>query len=455
MNQQKSHVGVTGRIWRRSRRGRGRRRRRAIAIGVLVSVMTLTAGAAINAIWNLGATDGLGKSDEIAAQAFPKAPAPTTENLARANWRANRLPVSLLASGAFEEVPETVPEDTPGAGPQSTASPLDGLPQVVSLLPPQRAEPLPEPEHGLSGSEGLTPGIAGQMPQPEMGSGVASGSQSRSSVSGRATGDHVASTGHVSELARFWGTSPALVLRPGGAGLRPTSPAGDDSARPTPDSGGTIRKAVSVADGSPAVMSAADGAPVVMSAADSSDAPLPPLTVTDGLTLTGSTVIDSTLLVSAGGTINPGNSPGVMEVNGDFILVGLLEIEIEGSDAGEFDLLDVTGDVYLSAGTVRLQFETDADVSAGDSIVFLKSAGENGIIGFGDATLEILGLDAGFEIHVDLVDSTLQLTLSEALVPISPFNFALPASTSVTAPATVLLLASCILAIAVRRRGRG
>ena len=237
--------------------------------------------------------------------------------------------------------------------------------------------------------------------------------------------------------------------------MRPTSPAGDDSARPTPDSGGTIRKAVSVADGSPAVMSAADGAPVVMSAADSSDAPLPPLTVTDGLTLTGSTVIDSTLLVSAGGTVNPGNSPGVMEVNGDFILVGLLEIEIEGSDAGEFDLLDVTGDVYLSAGTVRLQFETDADVSAGDSIVFLKSAGENGIIGFGDATLEILGLDAGFEIHVDLVDSTLQLTLSEALVPISPFNFALPASTSVTAPATGLLLASCILAIAVHRRGRG
>lgn len=59
--------------------------------------------------------------------------------------------------------------------------------------------------------------------------------------------------------------------------------------------------------------------------------------------------------INVGGTLAPGNSPGTININGDFMLNGgLLEFEIAGSQPGEFDVLNVDGNVALNSGTVSV-----------------------------------------------------------------------------------------------------
>ena len=59
--------------------------------------------------------------------------------------------------------------------------------------------------------------------------------------------------------------------------------------------------------------------------------------------------------VGIGGTVGPGNSPGIIDITGDFILDGgLLEFEIAGSAPGEFDVINVDGDIDLLSGTVSV-----------------------------------------------------------------------------------------------------
>lgn len=63
----------------------------------------------------------------------------------------------------------------------------------------------------------------------------------------------------------------------------------------------------------------------------------------------------SLLSVNSGGVLAPGNSPGTLEILGNLELNGgQLEFEIDGSQAGEFDVLNVTGDVALNSGTVSI-----------------------------------------------------------------------------------------------------
>jgi hypothetical protein len=53
-------------------------------------------------------------------------------------------------------------------------------------------------------------------------------------------------------------------------------------------------------------------------------------------------------LVNAGGTLAPGTSPGTTTVNGNYTqTAGVLEIELGGTTAGQFDLLSVTGNTTL------------------------------------------------------------------------------------------------------------
>lgn len=67
-------------------------------------------------------------------------------------------------------------------------------------------------------------------------------------------------------------------------------------------------------------------------------------------------VFETNLLsVDTGGVLAPGNSPGTLDITGDLVLNGgQLEFEIDGSQAGQFDVLNVTGNVALNAGTVGI-----------------------------------------------------------------------------------------------------
>lgn len=69
----------------------------------------------------------------------------------------------------------------------------------------------------------------------------------------------------------------------------------------------------------------------------------------------GGTFIAPTVNINAGGSLEPGNSPGTLNISGDLALNGgQLLFEIAGNQPGEFDVLNVDGNVDLNAGTVNL-----------------------------------------------------------------------------------------------------
>lgn len=69
----------------------------------------------------------------------------------------------------------------------------------------------------------------------------------------------------------------------------------------------------------------------------------------------GGTFNAASVTVNAGGSIAPGNSPGILNITGDFALNGgELLLEIDGNQPGEFDVLNVDGNIALNAGTVSV-----------------------------------------------------------------------------------------------------
>ena len=76
------------------------------------------------------------------------------------------------------------------------------------------------------------------------------------------------------------------------------------------------------------------------------------------------------------GKVAPGNSPGTLTIDGDFIMgeSGLLQIEVGGLGAGQFDHLIVTGSVTLG-GTLETLFTGGFAPSAGDTLEFLDVSG--------------------------------------------------------------------------------
>jgi T5SS/PEP-CTERM-associated repeat protein len=92
---------------------------------------------------------------------------------------------------------------------------------------------------------------------------------------------------------------------------------------------------------------------------------------------------DGTLLVPAsnrvvenGGVIEPGLSPGTLTIRGNYVQTagGRLEIEVTGKDAGQFDVLNVTGNATLG-GRLRLEFIDGFAPRQGDMIEFLDVGG--------------------------------------------------------------------------------
>ncbi|MCB9931581.1 MAG: hypothetical protein H6844_19460 [Alphaproteobacteria bacterium] len=131
------------------------------------------------------------------------------------------------------------------------------------------------------------------------------------------------------------------------------------------------------------------------------------LTVRDGATinatnvyagtggvLNGDGTINANLIVD-GGTVAPGNSPGTLTVNGDFdLLMGTLLIEIAGTGAGEFDVLNVSGDATLAGGTIEFQFLNGFSPLALDGFDFLNVGGTLDLTG---TQFEVSGLGSGFQ----------------------------------------------------------
>lgn len=120
---------------------------------------------------------------------------------------------------------------------------------------------------------------------------------------------------------------------------------------------------------------------------ETSNAGVATLIVDSGGTLTavdikvgasGTIFLNGTLngAVTNGGTINPGFSPGTGTISGDvnFTSDGVLNIEVEGTQAGEFDKLNVGGAVTFAPGsTIQVQI-SDAVPQGAPTIVIIRAA---------------------------------------------------------------------------------
>jgi fibronectin-binding autotransporter adhesin len=82
------------------------------------------------------------------------------------------------------------------------------------------------------------------------------------------------------------------------------------------------------------------------------------ISINDG-SLSGSGTITGDVIIGSGASLNPGNPgeiPGKMTINGDFISSGDLFFEIGGLDYGMYDILDINRDATFDYGTIEFDF---------------------------------------------------------------------------------------------------
>ena len=115
-------------------------------------------------------------------------------------------------------------------------------------------------------------------------------------------------------------------------------------------------------------------------------------------------------VINQGGLILPGNSPGTLIIDGDFIQGpdGTTLLEVGGTQPGtDYDQIVVSGNATID-GLVTVAFIDDFAPSAGDSFEFFPVTGETLFIG---SNFGIEGFEKGFEFDFGLNDNgNLQLT---------------------------------------------
>lgn len=212
-------------------------------------------------------------------------------------------------------------------------------------------------------------------------------------------------------------------------------------AAPAPTAPVTAHVAVAVSTVTvPATVAAASPSPSGGTTSTSSPAASAPITLPSNFVQTsGKTVVDSllsadtvdilggrlgghgtiqtaTLTIGAGATLAPGNSPGVLKIDGNVIVngtlvvdghiqSGVLEIEIAGTfydpdhpETTQYDVLKVNGTVEFEPGSVLKFVLYDVYHPAnGDEFEFLQA---NLIKGLENLTFAIAGLPAGFGYQV-------------------------------------------------------
>jgi T5SS/PEP-CTERM-associated repeat protein len=141
-----------------------------------------------------------------------------------------------------------------------------------------------------------------------------------------------------------------------------------------------------------------------------------------------------------GGTTSPGNSPGTLHVDGNYLMDGgLYIVEIAGTGPGMTDLIDVTGTADVSNATILFKFIDGFAPTAGFSFDFIDAAGGLTTDGL---TFMTAGLADGFQFGTAFVNGTAVFT-------------ALTDGTFVPEPGEWALLAiglAAVVAVRTRRR---
>lgn len=136
--------------------------------------------------------------------------------------------------------------------------------------------------------------------------------------------------------------------------------------------------------------------------------------------LGGSGTLDGAGTHTALGSVGPGNSPGTLTVNGDFVFgdSATFDVELAGPIAGTgYDVMDVSGEAWLD-GTLAVSLLDGFTPAAGQSFDVLFAEVLHGT--FGSSVLPDLGPNLRWEIHY-LLDAegvdTLRLSAQNVPVP--------------------------------------
>ena len=124
-------------------------------------------------------------------------------------------------------------------------------------------------------------------------------------------------------------------------------------------------------------------------------------------TITGSGKVGGSL-TNTSATVAPGNSPGTLTVEGDFTQEagGTLAIELAGTAAGEFDVLEVLGSAVLGGSLDITELYTPGGA---DTWTILTA--------FGGITGNFSTITPGYQVALANGDTELVLSLSGALLP--------------------------------------
>ena len=134
-----------------------------------------------------------------------------------------------------------------------------------------------------------------------------------------------------------------------------------------------------------------------------------------GGTLMGAGTLSGPVLLGTGATVNPGNSPGTLTINGDFTSRGNLIFEIAGLGAGQFDVLNINGVATFNGGNVAFDFLGGFNAVAGNSWDFLLA---NTYSGQNTLAFTFNGLSAGLEGKVSYNANSWHLSIANvAAVP--------------------------------------
>ena len=117
-----------------------------------------------------------------------------------------------------------------------------------------------------------------------------------------------------------------------------------------------------------------------------------PLAINGG-SLSGNGIINGNVVIASGATVMPGDSLGILTINGDLTSSGNYNFEIGDVATPLFDQLIVNGAATFAPGAVTFDFVNNFSATKGDHWDFLTATS---LDGFNNLTFGVTGLDSSY-----------------------------------------------------------